>query len=206
VDFAALPTDALGSSPPVPSDAWEWVRPPAADTVGLVDGTLRFPTQAGDLADHTASILTEPAPVGDYAVEARVRLDLPPEGCCQDFVQAGLVIYGDDDNYIKLVHLSRQQTRQVVFTKEVGPVPRRTPHEGNAVVGPAAEWMYLRIVKRTRADDETYTAFSSRDGVHWLQGSTWTDTLGRDARIGLLAMGGAGFTASFDYVHVSPLP
>jgi arabinan endo-1,5-alpha-L-arabinosidase len=206
VDFAALSADALGSSPPIPSEAWEWVRPPAADIVGLVDGTLRFATQAGDLADHTASILTEPTPVGDYTVETRVRLDLPPEGCCQDFVQAGLVIYGDDDNYIKLAHLSRQQTRQIVFTKEVGPTPRRTPHEGNAVVGPAAEWMYLRIVKRTRADDETYTAFSSRDGSHWLQGSTWTDTLGPDARIGLVAMGGAGFTASFDYVHVSALP
>jgi arabinan endo-1,5-alpha-L-arabinosidase len=104
------------------------------------------------------------------------------------------------------VHLSREQTRQVVFTKEVGPVPRRAPHEGNAVVGPAATWTYLRIVKRTRADEEAYTAYSSRDGAQWLQGSTWTDTLGSDARIGLVAMGGAGFTANFDYVRVYALP
>ncbi|MCA1666359.1 MAG: DUF1349 domain-containing protein, partial [Thermomicrobia bacterium] len=147
-----------------------------------------------------------PTPAGDYAVETHVRLDLPPEGCCQDFVQAGLVVYGDDDNYLKLVHLSVEDTRQIVFTKAVGPVPRRMPREGNAVVGPAATWMYLRIVKRTRAGEETYTAYSSRDGVTWTQGSTWTDALGQNARIGLLALGGTGFTASFDYVHVYSLP
>ncbi len=99
-----------------------------------------------------------------------------------------------------------EQTRQIVFTKAVGPVPRRTPHEGNAVVGPAATWIYLRIVKRTRPGEEIYTAYSSRDGAQWLQGSTWTATLGGDARIGLVAMGGAGFTADFDYVQVYALP
>jgi arabinan endo-1,5-alpha-L-arabinosidase len=206
VDFATLATDATGSDPFVPSPSWEWIRPPADTTVGLVDGMLRLATQAGDLADHTVSILTEPTPVGDYAVETRMRLNLPPEGCCQDFVQAGLVIYGDDDNYIKLAHLSIGDTRQIVFTKAVGPVPRRTPHEGNAVVGPAATWTYLRIVKRMRAGEETYTAYSSRDGMDWLRGSTWTDTLGPTARIGLVAMGGEGFIAAFDYVRIYALP
>jgi len=206
VDFATLPTDATGSDPFVPSASWEWIRPPADGTVGLVDGTLRLATQAGDLADHTVGILTEPAPVGDYAVETRVGINLPPEGCCQDFVQAGLVIYSDDENYIKLVHLSVGETRQIVFTKAVGPVPRRTPHEGNAVVGPAATWTYLRIVKRTHAGEETYTAYSSRDGMNWLRGSTWTDTLGPTARIGLVAMGGEGFIAAFDYVRIYTLP
>ncbi len=213
VDFAALPADAIGSDPAIPAESralpagsWGWVRPPAPGTARLAEGTLRFATQGGDLADHTAGILSEPTPAGDYAVETRVRLDLPPEGCCQNFVQAGLVIYGDDDNYIKLVHLAREETRQVVFTKEVGPVPQRTPHEGNAVVGPAATAMYLRIVKRTSGSEELYTAYSSRDGAHWVGSATWTDTLGPDARIGLVAMGGTGFTANFDYVRVSALP
>ncbi len=43
-------------------------------------------------------------------------------------------------------------------------------------------------------------------GAHWLQGSTWTETPGSDVRIGLVAMGGAGFTAAFDYVRVYALP
>lgn len=206
VDFSTLATDATGSDPYVPSSAWQWIRPPTDDTAGLVDGMLRLATQAGDLTTHTASILTEPTPVGDYAVETHMRLNLPPEGCCQDFVQAGLVIYGDDDNYIKLAHMAVADTRQIIFTKAIGPVPRRTPHEGNAVVGPAATSMYLRIVKRMRAGEEDYTAYSSRDGMEWLRGSTWTDTLGPTARIGLVAMGGEGFIAAFDYVRVSTLP
>lgn len=205
VDFSTLAMDATGPDPYVPSAAWEWIRPPTDATTGLVDGMLRIATQAGDLATHTASILTEPTPAGDYAVETRIRLNLPPDGCCHDFVQAGLVIYGDDDNYIKLAHMSVGDTRQTIFTKAVGPVPRRTPHEGNAVVGPAATWMYLRIVKRMRAGEEDYTAYSSRDGMEWLRGSTWTDTLGPTARIGLVAMGGEGFIAAFDYVRVYSL-
>jgi arabinan endo-1,5-alpha-L-arabinosidase len=135
-----------------------------------------------------------------------MRLDLPPDGCCQDFVQAGLVIYGDDGNYLELAHLSREQTRQIVFTKAVYPVPPRYTHEGNTVVGPAAAWTYLRIVKRTQMGEETYTAYSSRDGMKWTRGGTWTDALGQDARIGLVAMGGAGFTANFEYVRVYSLP
>ncbi|MGI8855314.1 MAG: family 43 glycosylhydrolase, partial [Thermomicrobiales bacterium] len=206
IDFSALPAGAIGADPAFPSGLWHWVRPPAANSVGLIDGTLRFPTQAGSLADHSAGILTEPEPAGDYIVETRVRLDLPPDGCCQNSVQAGLVIYGDDGNYLKLAHLSREQTRQVIFTKTVDPVPPRFPREGNTVVGPADAWTYLRIVKRIRNGEETYTAYSSRDGVAWTRGGTWNDALGRDARIGLVSMGGAGFTANFDYVRVYALP
>ena len=44
-------------------------------------------------------------------------------GCCQNFVQAGIVIYGNDDNYIKLVHVSIFNTRQTEFAKELSPVP-----------------------------------------------------------------------------------
>jgi hypothetical protein len=112
----------------------------------------------------------------------------------------------DDGNYLKLAHLTRAQTQQVLFTKAVFPVPPRYPHEGNTVVGPAAAWTYLRIVKRTQMGEEAYTVYSSRDGVEWSRGGTWTDALGRDARIGLVAMGGAGFTANFAYVRVYTLP
>ncbi len=205
VEFSALPSGAIGATLMSLSGPWQWVRPPATDTVSLIDGTLRFPTQTGGIEDHAAGILAEPEPPGEYAVETRVWLDVPPDGCCQNFVQAGLVVYGDDGNYLKLVHLSREQTRQVVFTKAIDPVPPRYPREGNTVVGPAGAWTYLRIEKRIRAGEGTYTAYSSRDGVAWTQGGAWTDALGRDARIGLVAMGGVGFTANFDYVRVYTL-
>jgi arabinan endo-1,5-alpha-L-arabinosidase len=180
------------------------VRPPPSGAYGLTDGTLRLATQAGELQEdtNTAPVLTEAAPAGEYTVETRVRLDVPPEGCCQNFVQAGLVIYRDDDNYLKLVHVSIYETRQIEYAKEVSPVPAGWPRYGNTVLGPPADWTYLRIAKRLVGNEERYTAYSSRDGVRWERGGTWTHTLGDGARIGLVAMGGAGFTANFDYVRV----
>ena len=47
-----------------------------------------------------------------------------------------------------------------------------------------------------------YTAYTSRDGETWVRGGTWTHDLGRNAQIGLVAMGGTGFMTDFDYVRV----
>lgn len=189
---------------------WTWVREPSEDTFGVEDGTFRFDTQAGDLFvdSNNASVLTEQVPAGEYIVETRVQLNLPPEDCCFNFVQAGLVIYGSDDNFLKLTHVSIFETRQTEWAKEQFPVPSGYPRYGNTVVGPPAEWTWLRIVKRDvkgnggGAGTERYTAYTSRDGVNWERGGTWAHSLGEDARIGLVAMGGAGFVANFDYVRV----
>jgi arabinan endo-1,5-alpha-L-arabinosidase len=183
---------------------WSWVRRPAADTYGLEGGAFRFDTQAADIwgNSNNASVLTEPAPNGNYAVETRVKLNLPAEGCCYNSVQAGLVIYGDDDNYIKLTHVSIWETRQTEFAKELSPVPAGYPRYGNTVVGPPGETTWLRIVKRTYGGKEFYTAYTSNNGVDWVRGVVWTHQLGNKARIGLVSMGGSGFVAKFDYVRV----
>ena len=185
------------------SPQWSWVRQPAASTYGLAGGALRWDTQAADLhqASNNASVLTEAAPAGNYVVEAKLDLNLPPEGCCFNYTQAGLVIYGGDDQYVKLVHVSIWETRQTEFAKEyVDPV--RGPFYGNTVVGPPSSTTWLRIVKRARAGEERYTAYTSADGQSWVRGGTWTHQLGQGARIGLVSMGGSGFTAAFDYVRV----
>lgn len=189
---------------------WTWVRQPDAATYGLENGSFRFNTQAADLYvdSNTASVLTFPAARGDYAAETRVRLSVPPEGCCFNYVQAGLVVYGDDDNFIKLVHASIWETRQTEFAKEVFPVPAGYPRYGNTVVGPPAEWTYLRVVKHVAASpyaEDTYTAYTSQDGENWVRGATWTHNLGANERIGLVAMGGSGFVANFDYLRMYEL-
>jgi arabinan endo-1,5-alpha-L-arabinosidase len=184
---------------------WEWVRQPAASTYGLGGGSFTFRTQSADLFvdSNNAAVLTRSLPGGNYVVETKVKLDVPPEGCCYNFTQAGLVIYGDDDNFIKLVTFSLWETRQTEFAKEEAPVPAGYPRYGNTVVGPPGEeWTYLRIVRRVRGGEELYTAYTSRDGERWVRGGTWAHDLGDDARIGLVSMGGAGFTATFDYVRV----
>jgi arabinan endo-1,5-alpha-L-arabinosidase len=183
---------------------WSWVREELAD-YDISGGALNFETQEADLFvnNNTASVLLEDAPNGNYVVETKVRLDLPPDGCCFNYVQAGLVIYDGDDNFIKLVEVSIWETRQTEFAKEEAPVPDGYPRYGNTVVGPPGEgWTWLRIVKRTQGGQELYTAYTSQDGVHWVRGGTWAHDLGTDAQIGLVSMGGAGFTAEFDYVRV----
>ena len=198
------------------SSAWDWVREPAAGTYAVQNGVLRFDTQAGDLFEgsNTASVLTRDAPNGSYIVETKVRLNVPAEGCCFNFVQAGLVIYDDDDRFIKLVHVSIFNTRQTEFAKEVANPPAGYPRYGNTVVGAPGEWTWLRIAKTstgkgsfggTYGGKERYTAYTSLDGVRWTRGGTWTHNLGNDAEIGLVSMGGSGFTAEFDYVRVTGL-
>ena len=183
---------------------WSWIREPAAGTFEVTAETFNMDTQAADLHENSnnASVLVEAAPNGNYVVETRVRIDLPAEGCCFNFVQAGLVIYGDDDNYLKLVEVSIWETRQTEFAKELFPVPAGYPRYGNTVVSAPGDWVYLRIVKRTHAGEEHYTAYTSLDGVNWNRGGTWTHELGSDAQIGLVSMGGSGFEAEFDYVRV----
>ena len=186
---------------------WNWVRQPSAGTYSLSSETFDFNTQAADLFEgsNNASVLTERAPNGNYLVETRVKLNVPAEGCCFNYVQAGLVIYGNDDNFIKLVPVSIWETRQTEFAKELSPVPAGYPRYGNTVVGAPGEWTYLRIVKRNKSGSELYTAYTSTDGLNWVHGGTWTHQLGSNAQIGLVSMGGSGFTANFDYVHVYEL-
>jgi arabinan endo-1,5-alpha-L-arabinosidase len=193
---------------------WTWVRQPTAGTWGVSDGQFHFDTQAADLFvdSNNASVLTEATPAGNYFVETKVRVNVPEDGCCFNYVQAGLVIYGNDDNFIKLVNVSIWNTRQTEFAKEVGPtVPTGYPRYGNTVVGPTGDWTWLRIVKQNVAAHaptglyggrERYTAYTSHDGIHWSKGGSWTHHLGAGAKIGLVSMGGSGFTADFDYVHV----
>jgi len=170
-------------------------------------GSFNMDTQPADLQPQgsnppkAASVLTEPTPAGDYIVDTKVHLNLPPEGCCQNYVQAGLVIYGDNSNYVKLVHVSIFETRQTEFGKH------DATGYGNGVDGAPGDDTYLRIVKTTNSStgEELYRAYTSQDGTHFVRGGVWTHNLGPNARIGLVSMGGSGYTANFDYVHVYQL-
>jgi arabinan endo-1,5-alpha-L-arabinosidase len=187
------------------SPAWSWVRPPAPGTHGLTGTSFRFDTQAADLYvdNNTASVLVRPAPKHDYVVETRMRLSVPPEGCCFNYTQGGLVVYGNDDNFLKLAHVSIWETRQTEWAKELAPVAAGWPRYGNTVVGAPGDWTTLRVVRCASGGrgEVTYRAYTRRDGGIWVRGGVWTHRLPSE-RIGLVSMGGAGFTSEFDYVRV----
>jgi arabinan endo-1,5-alpha-L-arabinosidase len=202
------------------ANRWSWIREPAADTWSISGGRLRIETQAADLFEgsNNASVLVERAPRGSFVVETRVRLDVPAEGCCFNYVQAGLVLYDDDDTFVKLAVVSIWNTRQTEWAKEVPPGEPGYPRYGNSIVGPPGgfrvtdptasplgAWTDLRIVRRVTGDDEAYTAYTRAENGVWEKGMTWRHELGSDLRIGLIAMGGSGYTAEFDRVLVSRL-
>lgn len=190
---------------------WTWIRPPDPSTYSVAGSEFSWQTQAADIhppATPLASVLSEPAPSGDYMVETKVAVDTPPSGCCQNYVQGGLVIYGDDGNYVKLASVSIWNTRQTEFGDEQSPLPQGFPNYGNTVVGPVGDWTYLRIVAHqpppsAAGSGVSYTAYTSLDGTHWDAGGTWTRDLGPNPKIGLISMGGSGFTSHFAYVRVS---
>lgn len=184
--------------------AWSWVREGDA---ALEGGALVLRVAPGDLHEGSddAPVLLRETPEGDFVVEAKVALDLP-EGCCHDHAQAGLVLYGDDDAYLKLVVVAIGATRQVEFAREVPPGPDGVPRYGSSVAAPPGEtWTWLRLVVRREPKGVTVTAFVSRDGAAWDRGATWTHRLATP-RVGLLAMGGPGAAAArFADLRVSRL-
>jgi arabinan endo-1,5-alpha-L-arabinosidase len=189
-------------SPTLP-DGWTWVREPDAGGWAVGDGSLVMETAAGDLHEDSndAPVLTTALPDGDVVVQTRVKLDVPADGCCQNFVQAGLVLYGGDDRFLKLTHASLWETRQTEFAKEVPSAPAEHPRYGNTVVGAPGTWTGLRIVR----EGASYTAYTRSGRQPWVRGGTWSHHLGAAPRIGLVAMGGTGFTAEFDAVSTRRL-
>jgi arabinan endo-1,5-alpha-L-arabinosidase len=199
--IAALSDDFSGSTL---SSRWTWVRKPDAG-VRVARGALRWATQAADLhppIEPLAGVLTERAPKGDFVVQAKLRTTVPSTGDSYNYAQGGVLVYGGDGRYVKLAVSSIFETRQTEFGIQDSTQPAGAPTYGNGVVGPVGTtWTWLRIIRHGTA----YTAATSVDGRHWRTGGTWRTDLGAAPRIGLVSLGGAGFTTLVDSVRVSRL-
>lgn len=154
-------------------------------------------------------LLAESAPAGDYMVETELSIDLPVTGAGVDYAQAGILLYGDDSNYVRLDAYSNSDTRQVEFIKAETPPASGYPTWGATNLGPPALTtqvnVWLRIERRNVNGQQNYTAYSSADGVTWIQGGTWVHNLGSSEKICLYAGNRQGYTAKFSYVTVSTL-
>lgn len=120
---------------------------------------------------------------------------------------SGLLIYGDDNNFVRLDLFNDNDTRQVEFIKAQSPQASGYPTWGATNVGAASinaqVSVWLRIARRNVNGAEHYTAYSSNDGTTWIQGGTWVHQLGSNERICLYAGNRTGYTGTFHYVHVS---
>lgn len=192
---------------------WEWVREPTgADAPTVQGGQLIWPTQRGDLTGDSdnASVLLRDAPAGDYTVETKVTLPLGVDDV-RNYQQAGLVVYLDDDEFLRFTHVAIWNTRTTEYGKEQ--VYAGRPAYGSMLVAPPADTTWLRLSHRVIAatGEHAYRAAVSTDGVHWIWGGTWTLPAGTTPRIGLVSHGAGGpaaeqvppATAAFDYFRVT---
>ena len=126
----------------------------------VADGKLTLPAAHGDFfanaPNNNPNIILQPAPSGSWTAETRMTF-LPNE----NYEQAGLLVYGDDANYVKadLVHANG---RGVEFLREVNNVASGF---GGFVglPGSAPATVDLRIT----SDGTTLRAFWRHPGEAW---------------------------------------
>lgn len=172
---------------------WSWVRPDAANwSLTAAPGFMRITCQTGEIngTNTTAkNILLETAPTGDWTVITKVTGK--PNA---NWAQAGILIYQDDNNWVKVDRLY-DTGNQFQFAKEIA----GTYTYQNTPDGIASTTSYLKIVKT----GTNYSGYYSADGVTYTQvGTTQTVSLS-SIKLGLMCYGGTGMNGDFDYIHVT---
>ncbi len=209
----SLPQPCTGPTPP-PSDEfdgtaldrcrWSVVRSDPSH-LRMAGGSLQIDAIAGDLyggANDAKNLVVQPVPeTGGW--EAVTKLDI---GGTDDFEQAGLVVNGTGNNFVKATLINIPGTG---WRMELG-----QNIDGTAVFDPAldrsgalpasiadAAWVKLR------SDGHSLTAAWSADGATWTPfGRARALNTLPDPKVGVAAFNGAGATAAFDFFHLSPAP
>ncbi|WDZ85325.1 ThuA domain-containing protein [Micromonospora cathayae] len=194
--FGARSDDFLGSS--LDKDRWTVVR--ENQLYSVAGGALRLPTAVGDLygtRNDATNLVLQPAPSGAWQATTKVTLPITA-----NYQQAGLLIYGDDDNYAK-VDLLYSGSRRVEFIRETAGTPR---NEGaDATNAPAGDTVYLRLI----SDGTNLTAAYSADGQTFTPVGRAAALAGiTNPRIGVFALNGGTeapvVDAVFDWFQVTP--
>jgi hypothetical protein len=180
---------------------WSWVN--EDDAAQVVDGVLRWPTEAADLVGEVndAGVLLREPGSGSWTVQTRVTNDLGTDDV-RNYQQGGMVVYVDSDLFVRLSHVAIWDTRQTEFGKEM-PYAGRLSY-GGTIVGPPATTTELRITHHVdpATGEHLLRAWSRRDGGSWVRGGVWTLPAGSHLRVGLVSHGGAGATNDFDYFRL----
>jgi regulation of enolase protein 1 (concanavalin A-like superfamily) len=166
----------------VASPPWEVVRRNQNLTVS--GGALHIPAEPGDLygaaPDNAQNLVLRDAPDGPWEATASMNF----EGTAQ-YHQAGLLVYGNDDNFTKLGRIAHTAAgdEKFEFIYETGDTPRNEAADSTANI-PANFPDDFQV--RITSDGTNITGAYSTDGT------TWTPVgrpapLPANARIGLFA-------------------
>jgi glucose/arabinose dehydrogenase/plastocyanin/regulation of enolase protein 1 (concanavalin A-like superfamily) len=182
---------------------WEVVRRDD-ERLSVADGALNLLAHPDDIFGGTngdlANIVLQPLPGGgEEPWSITTELTWEPD---TNFQNAGLMIYEDDDNYIK-TGMVWNGARNFELVKETDANP--TFPGGSTPAGSVGDTFFLRYISD---DGNSVDAQFSADGQSWTDiGTTGTDLSGlENPRIGVYATaaGAPEITASFHSVTIEP--
>ncbi len=186
-DLKAIHTDDFESS--TIAGSWSWVRADNNNwSLTERPGSMKLKLQGGDLyqtTNSTNNILLRDTPAGDWSIIT--KLEINPN---QNYQQAGLIVYKDDDNYIKLTRAYADGSNCYNYAKEIG-----GGYSDFGCVSESATKVYMKITK----SGTTYTLYNSNDsGSTWVQLKQYTGiSFTSPFKVGLFAQSNAGVNADF---------
>ena len=174
------------------------------------DGHLLIPATSTDIYGtnntDTPNIVLQDLPDGPFTATAKLTMQ-----AYEAYQQAGLIIYGDDDNYAKMVLQGRDTgasnpaARIFQFIREEDGAPNEVGDSNTAQLGadyPDTVWV------RYISDGTSLRAAYSADGVSFTEMPQTKSLDGiSDPKIGLVALAGTGrpeTEAQFDHFHITP--
>ena len=196
-------------------DTTRWNRNVRVDqSLTVADGMLNIPLTNSDLyqtTNTTPNIVLQDLPAGEFEVTTKVTLN-----AVRGYQQAGLIVYGDDDNYLKLVYSGRstaaagsKAANVIQFAKETAGAATETNSANLGADFPDTVWLRM-----SSTDGNAVTASYSSDGATWLPvtaANASRDLSGITApKVGLLALGATaaggadGLVAEFEYFTITP--
>jgi PKD repeat protein/glucose/arabinose dehydrogenase/type 1 glutamine amidotransferase len=199
--------DFLGTA--LDSGRWTIVR--QNQDLAVLGGALRIPTSNTDIygtdnSQPTPNLVLQPMPGGVWQATTKVSLTARDM-----YQQAGLILYGDDDNYAKMVLEARgtadAAARVFQFIREENGQPNEVAQSNTANLGAAyPDTVFVRLA----SDGTRLTASYSADGLTWTA-MPQTDKLIAgitNPRIGLVSLTGTGVKpvvdATFDWFQLVP--
>ena len=175
---------------------------------GLVvsNGTLKIPTAQGDVygGDNNAkNIVLRAAPSGPWTITTKVK-----HAGNRQYHQAGLIVYGDDDNYTKFDRLADNTpanpvTEHFEFINEVAGTPRNTAEDSGPQLGATyAADFFMKI----ESDGTQIRGYQSLNGTDWTLVGRPANLPTGTVRVGVFSLGNAAATAvtsEFDWVTLT---
>ncbi|HEY6889215.1 MAG TPA: ThuA domain-containing protein, partial [Solirubrobacter sp.] len=141
-------------------DLNRWTVRRSFDNFTVSNGELVLPIDNGSIyqgGTSAGNIITQPTPSGVWTVTAKVRV----AELNQNYQQAGLRVYSDDDNWASVHMISAGGARQFEFIYENAGTPRNEAADHSDVL---AETAPLAYYVRIHSDGTNLTASYSFDG------------------------------------------